>query len=859
LASMYQLTQKAKKILSNARRIATQFNADTIGTDHLVAGIITEDSCVAYRVLRDLGIEENVVFAAMQQGDSELPADRELRLGEDIKKTLEFAIEEAEKDQSPMVGTEHILLGLSRDTEFKGMDILIRFGITPEQLRRHTNRVLRDAKEAGEQRQERPEGREERRSKSEAEGVGGSRRLRNKEKDSDSNSPLVDQLATDLTALAEAGKLDPVIGRQKEIERVIQILARRTKNNPALIGEPGVGKTAIVEGLAQRIIEGDVPALLLKKRVLQLDVGSLVAGTMYRGQFEERLKRVIDELKASGAIVFIDEFHMLVGAGSAGSSVDAANILKPALSRGELQVIGATTINEYRKNIESDAALERRFQPIMVEQPTVQETIEILRGIRGRYEEHHRLKISDDALESAAKLSARYVTDRFLPDKAIDLVDEAASRVRMYKSEAALTSKDLVSELREVNKQLNDPDSNLDNDATEALTQTQLKLEEELQALQNGWDRANAPTVSEEDIAEVISMWTGIPLTQIAIEESTKLLHLEEDLGKVIVGQTEAIQAVSKAIRRARAGLKSEHRPIGSFMFLGPTGVGKTELTKALANQMFGSEDALIQIDMSEFMERHSMSRLVGAPPGYIGYDEAGQLTEAIRRKPYSIVVFDEIEKAHPEALNMLLQIMEEGHLTDAKGRKVDFRNAIIIMTTNIGAEMIRRQSALGFALDLDEVREEQLDYAEMHKKLMEALKRNFRPEFVNRLDSVIVFRALNRVDIREIVSLEIQKVQERLVEQSISLIPTDSALEYLAELGYDPEMGARPVRRVIQQQVEERLSDGLLAGDFGTGDRILIDLEEYLSEEGEPQKRVVLKRENHTEEKEETPEMMGA
>ena len=859
MANMYQLTQKAKKILSNARRIAMQFNADTIGTDHLLAGIIAENSCVAYRVLRDLGIEENVIFGAIQQGESELPDDRELRLGEDIKKTLEYAIEEAEKDQSPMVGTEHILLGLSRDTEFKGMDILIRFGITPEQLRRHTNRVLRDAKEAGEQRQERSEGREERRDRTETEGVGSQRRLRSKEKDSDSNSPLVDQLATDLTALAEAGKLDPVIGRQKEIERVIQILARRTKNNPALIGEPGVGKTAIVEGLAQRIIEGDVPALLLKKRVLQLDVGSLVAGTMYRGQFEERLKRVIDELKASGAIVFIDEFHMLVGAGSAGSSVDAANILKPALSRGELQMIGATTINEYRKNIESDAALERRFQPIMVEEPTIQETIAILHGIRPKYEEHHRLKITDEALESAAKLSARYVTDRFLPDKAIDLVDEAASRVRMYKSEAAITSKDIVSELRDINKQLNDPDSNLDNDATEALTQTQLKLEDELQALQTGWDRANAPTVTEEDIAEVISMWTGIPLTQIAIEESTKLLHLEEELGKVIIGQTEAIQAVSKAIRRARAGLKSEHRPIGSFMFLGPTGVGKTELTKALAKQMFGSEDALIQIDMSEFMERHSMSRLVGAPPGYIGYEESGQLTEAIRRKPYSIVVFDEIEKAHPEALNMLLQIMEEGHLTDAKGHKVDFRNAIIIMTTNIGAELIRHQSALGFALNLDEVREEQFAYDEMHKKLIEALKRSFRPEFVNRLDSVIVFRALNRADIREIVSLEIQKVQERLVEQSISLFPTDSALDYLAELGYDPEMGARPVRRVIQQQVEERLSDGLLAGDFGTGDRILIDLEEFISEDGEPQKRIVLKRENHTEEKEETPEMMGA
>lgn len=859
MASMYELTQKAKKILSNARKIAMQFHADTIGTDHLVAGMISEDSCVAYRVLRDLGIEENVIFGALQQGGSEPPASPELRLGEDIKKTLEYALEEAEKDRAPMVGTEHILLGMSRDVAFQGMDILIHFGITPEQLRRHTNRVLREAKQAGEQRQDRPERSDERRGKTETESVGAARRLRSKEKESESNSPLVDQLATDLTALAEADKLDPVIGRQKEIERVIQILARRTKNNPALIGEPGVGKTAIVEGLAQRIVEGDVPALLLKKRVLQLDVGSLVAGTMYRGQFEERLKRVIDELKASGAIVFIDEFHMLVGAGSAGSSVDAANILKPALSRGELQVIGATTINEYRKNIESDAALERRFQPIMVEQPTISETIAILHGIRHKYEEHHRLKISDEALESAAKLSARYVTDRFLPDKAIDLVDEAASRVRMYKSDAAISSKDIVSQLREVSSQLHDPDSDLDNDTAEALAQKKHKLEDELQTLQTGWDRANAPIVGEEDIAEVISMWTGIPLTQIATEESAKLLNLEESLGKAIIGQEEAIQAVSKAIRRARAGLKSEFRPIGSFMFLGPTGVGKTELTKALAGEMFGSEDALIQIDMSEFMERHSMSRLVGAPPGYIGYDEAGQLTEAIRRKPYSIVVFDEIEKAHPEALNMLLQIMEEGHLTDAKGHKVDFRNAIIIMTTNIGAEMIRRQSALGFALDLDEEREEQLAYEDMHKKLMEALKRNFRPEFVNRLDSVIVFRALTRANIREIVSLEINKVQDRLTEQNIRLTPTESALDYLAELGYDPEMGARPVRRVIQQQVEEQLSDGLLAGDFGSGDLVLIDLEEFLSEEGEPRKRVVLKRENRTEEAEKTPEVIGA
>ena len=560
------------------------------------------------------------------------------------------------------------------------------------------------------------------------------------------------------TALALAGRVDRPVGQDGERRNSgafratafgVVLAPVEAGAEEALIGEAGVGKTAIVEGLAQRIVEGDVPALLLDKRVLQLDVGSMVAGTMYRGQFEERLKRVIDELKSSGDIIFIDEVHMLVGAGSAGSSVDAANILKPALSRGELQVIGATTANEYRKNIESDAALERRFQPIVVDQPSVEETIEILHGLRPNYEEHHRLTISDEALEAAAKLSARYVTERFLPDKAIDLVDEAASRVRMYKSESALSSKDLVAELRNTRKELKSADPLEDADNIQALLKRQETLEEQLHGVQTAWNRSEAPVVSENDIAEVISMWTGIPLTQIETEETERLLNMEAELSKSIIGQQEAIVAVSKAIRRARAGLKNPRRPIGSFMFLGPTGVGKTELTKSLARQMFGSEDALIQIDMSEFMERHSMSRLVGAPPGYVGYDEAGQLTEAIRRKPYSIVVFDEVEKAHPEALNLLLQIMEEGHLTDAKGLKVDFRNAIVIMTTNIGADMIRRQSGLGFSLAVDETKEEEMEYKDMQKKLMEALKRNFRPEFINRLDSVIVFRALNRKDIR--------------------------------------------------------------------------------------------------------------
>jgi ATP-dependent Clp protease ATP-binding subunit ClpC len=533
---------------------------------------------------------------------------------------------------------------------------------------------------------------------------------------------------------------------------------------------------------------------------------------------------------------------MLVGAGSSGSSVDAANILKPALSRGELQVIGATTLNEYRKGIESDAALERRFQPIVVDEPTVEETIEILHGIRSAYEEHHRLTISDEALDAAARLSARYVTERFLPDKAIDLVDESASRVRIYKSPSAENSKELVKNLREVRAQLKKARKEESSDAVNALMVRQTALEKKLEEFRAAWDRDNSPVVTEEDIAEVISMWTGVPVMQIAMEESIRLLKLEEELRKRIVGQEEAIESIAKAVRRARAGLKDPQRPVGSFIFLGPTGVGKTELTKALAEQLFGSEDALIQLDMSEFMERHSVSRLVGAPPGYVGYEEAGQLTEAIRRKPYSIVVFDEIEKAHPEAHNMLLQIMEEGHLSDAKGHKVDFRNAIIIMTTNIGAEMIKRQTSFGFTLETDPESNERLEYEDMRKKLIESLKKSFRPEFINRLDSVIVFRSLNRSDIRSIVALEVAKVSKRLEDHQITLQPTDAALDYLAEEGFDTEMGARPVRRIIQQQLEDKLSDAMLAGKFKDGETIIVDVEETEDELGVKTRQVTLR-----------------
>ena len=582
-----------------------------------------------------------------------------------------------------------------------------------------------------------------------------------------------------------------------------------------------------MEGLAQRIVDGDVPAPLMNKRLLQLDVGSLVAGTMYRGQFEERLKRIIDELKQSGAILFIDEVHMLVGAGAAGSSVDAANILKPALSRGELQVIGATTLDEYRKHIESDAALERRFQPVQVDEPSEEETIEILKGIRPAYEEHHHLVISDDALKAAAHLSTRYVTERFLPDKAIDLIDKSSSRVRMYKSPAAKQAKDLFSQLRQArqNRSLASEEGNTED--VREWEEREIDLSAQIERLRTGWDRANSPVVSAEDIAEVVSMWTGVPLMQLTEAESQRLLKMEDELRKAIVGQEDAIVAISRAVRRARAGLKNPKRPIGSFMFLGPTGVGKTELTKALAKFMFGSEDAAVMLDMSEFMERHTASRLVGAPPGYVGYEDAGQLTEALRRRPYSIVVFDEIEKAHPEVHNMLLQIMEEGHLSDAKGHKVDFRNAIIVMTSNIGADVIKRQSSLGFALKRDEVTEEKLSYEDMRKKLSESLKRAFRPEFINRVDAIVIFRSLNKDDIRKIVSLELAKVAERLKDHDLNLVAIEEALALLAEQGYDSEFGARPLRRVIQMKVEDPLSDKLLSGEFTDGDNVTIKVDD--------------------------------
>ena len=821
MAGIDQFTQRARRVLSLAHKEAAMNHTIQIGTEHLLLGLIQVPGSTAGKVLENLEVTADRVRQLNASIEPDEPA-LELRhpqdsLSPDVQEVLRDAVRLAAASRDNYVSTEHLLLSLIDSANSRAVRILARMGLTGDRIRQELRNTLENGSGTSVQREQQapppPEFAE----------VGANRRQQGLKK---KESPLMDQLATDLTAKAAAGKLDPVVGRKTEIERVIQILARRTKNNPALIGEPGVGKTAIVEGLAQAVVDGNVPAQLLNKRVLQLDVGSLVAGTMYRGQFEERLKRVIDELKSTQAILFIDEIHMLVGAGSGGSAVDAANILKPALSRGEIQVIGATTTEEYRKNIEKDPALERRFQSVSVGEPSVEETVEILRGIRPKYEDHHQLVITDDALEAAAELSKRYISERFLPDKAIDLIDEAASRVRMYKSPRAAQSNEMIKQLRGVWKEQMLASEQNDKNTLARLQNQESSLRQQIENLNKNWDRMNSPRVTVDDVAEVVSMWTGIPAGQMSTSETERLLKMEEELKKSIIGQDEAITSISQAIRRSRSGLKDPRRPIGSFLFLGPTGVGKTELTKTLAKFLFGSEDALLQFDMSEFMERHTASRLTGAPPGYIGYDDSGQLTEAIRRKPYSIVVFDEIDKANPEIHNMLLQIMEEGHLTDSRGKKVDFRNAIIVMTSNIGAEVIRKQGSIGFDLIGTEENAEKAGYEDMRKKLMERLKKAFRPEFLNRLDNVVVFRALNMDDMQRITELEFNKVGALLADQDITLQINETALEKLTREGFDPEMGARPLRRVIQEKVENPLSEALLSHRFHDGDTILFTLD---------------------------------
>jgi len=820
-------TKGARRALKLAQHEAEQMQHAQIGTEHLLLGLLREKEGIASQVLRKLGLQSGDVqhwaerLSTVQHNPSLINA--EIDLTPRTKRVLELAGNEARRHGASRIDTHHLLLGLILQGDGTALEVLDHLGITSEQIRRYTKQAV--------QRQPVP--------------------ASSKKKQKRGKTPLTDRLAVDLTAMAEENKLDPVIGRKQEIERVIQILARRTKNNPALIGQPGVGKTAIVEGLAQRIVAHRTPEPLLDKRVLQLDMGSLVAGTMYRGQFEERLKKVIAELKHENSILFIDEVHMLVGAGSAGSSMDAANILKPALARGELQCIGATTLEEYRKHIESDAALERRFQTVTVDEPSVEETIDILHGLRSIYEQHHQLRISDEALEAAARLSARYISGRYLPDKAIDVIDESGSRVRMYKSPRARNLRELFADLKVAQQAKDQAIEDRRYEDAASLRDKEIELQEQLEGLRADSESENELVVTPEDVAEVVSMWTGIPLTQIHSSEAERLLQLEQGLHKRIVSQDEAITAIAKAVRRARAGLKDPHRPVGSFIFLGPTGVGKTELAKALAEFLFGSEDALLQFDMSEFMERHTVARLVGAPPGYIGYDDAGQLTEAIRRRPFSIVVFDEVEKAHSEALNMLLQIMEEGSLSDARGQKVDFRNAIIIMTSNIGADLIKRKTGLGFTIPRDET--EERDYEKMREKLMEELKRTFRPEFINRVDSIIVFHALSREDIAKIVDLELEKVRERLVEREITLEVTEEAKALLAEEGYSEEYGARPLRRVIRKRIEDALSEAVLTNTFETGDAVLADatgeeIELHHTEESEEAKEKLAEEESPKE-----------
>ena len=797
-----KFSERARRVLTIAQEEARKLNHNYIGTEHILLGLVREEEGVAAKVLTNLGASLNKVRQAVEfiSGRGERPSTGETGLTPRAKRVIELAIDEARQLSHNYIGTEHLLLGLLREGEGVAAGVLDSLGITLERARTETTQVISQGM---------PRGRLTRAA---------------------SRTPALDQLGVDLTAAARAGKLDPVIGRVKEIERVIQILSRRTKNNPALIGEPGVGKTAIVEGLAHRIVAGDVPETLEERRLVALDMGSLVAGTKYRGEFEERVKKVIDEIKTAGnCVLFVDEFHTMVGAGAAEGAVDAANILKPSLSRGELQCIGATTLDDYRKYVERDAALERRFQPVLVEEPSVDETLDILRGIKERYEEHHHLTISDEALNSAATLAARYIPDRFLPDKAIDLTDEAASRVRIKHHTMPITLKE-AKQLAEAKRK--DKDAALaaqEYDRAAELREEELQAEEEIKRLEEEWraeQGKDKPEVTAENIAEVVGMWTGIPVVQLAGDETSRLLNMEEVIHERIIGQDEAINTIAKAIRRARAGLKDPRRPIGNFIFLGPTGVGKTELVRALAEFMFGSEDTLIRLDMSEFMEKFAVSRLVGAPPGYVGYEEGGQLTEAVRRKSYCCILLDEIEKAHPDVFNLLLQIFDDGHLTDAKGRRVDFRNSIIVMTSNVGAELIRKGTTIGFASRSNEAKTQEQAYEKMKENLLNELKKTFRPEFLNRVDGVVVFHSLTKEQIRQIVDLMLTSVTQQLSEKGIKLEVTDAAKDFLGEKGYDEVFGARPLRRVIQDMIEDKLSEDLLRGKFQSGDTVVVDLE---------------------------------
>ena len=799
-----KFSERARRVLSLAQEEAQRFNHNYIGTEHILLGLVRETEGVAARVLSGLSVDLTKVRSAVEFiiGRGERPAQGEIGLTPRAKKVVELAVDEARRMNHTYIGTEHLLIGLLREGEGVAAGVLESLGVNLEKVRAETHRILSNS------------------------GGGGSSSSR-----SSTRTPTLDQLGVDLTNAALGGKLDPVIGRDTEIERVTQILSRRTKNNPVLVGEPGVGKTAIVEAMAQQISSGDVPETLQGKRLVTLDMGALVAGTKYRGEFEERLKKVIEEIKTSGnCVLFIDEIHTLVGAGAAEGAVDASNILKPSLARGEIQCIGATTLDDYRKYVERDPALERRLQPVRVEEPDAEMTVDILRGVKIQYEDHHNVEITDAAVQAAATLSTRYIPDRFLPDKAIDLLDEAGSRVRLRGAHAPQEVRDAMEVLERVRKEKDEAIASQQYEVAAELRDRELHLSENVGDLEREWkaDRNKERTqVTEEDIAEVVSMWTGIPVTRLAQEETERLLRMEEELHQRIIGQDEAIVGISKAVRRARAGLKDPRHPIGVFLFLGPTGVGKTELVRAMAEFLFGHEDNMIRLDMSEFQERHTTARLIGAPPGYVGYDEGGQLTEGVRKKNYCAILLDEIEKAHPEIFNILLQIFDAGQLTDARGRRVDFRNSIIVMTSNLGSDLIKRDTSLGFAVKSDQAQTDHQAYERMKDKVMEEVKRFFRPEFLNRLDATIVFHALSRDEIHQIVDLMMNMVREELKEREISVELTEAAREYLGDNGFDPVLGARPLRRLIQNEVEDRLSDELLGGKFSEGDTAIVDLDE--------------------------------
>jgi ATP-dependent Clp protease ATP-binding subunit ClpC len=800
---LVDLQREHKKHCYTPRKRPGSIGHNYVGTEHLLLGLLREEGGAAAKVLADLGMEIDKMreYIVRLVGKGNFNFSEGFGYTPRTKRVMELSFYEARNLGHNYVGTEHLLLALIREGEGVAARIMKDAGVDLAKVRALVMKILQE------------EGTETHQ--------GGS-------PSGKSDTPNLDQFGTDLTEMAREGKLDPVIGREKEIERVVQILSRRTKNNPVLIGEPGVGKTAVAEGLAQRIAEGNIPELLKGKRVVTLDLSGMVAGAKYRGEFEERLKSVMAEIKESkDVILFIDEMHTIIGAGAAEGAIDASNILKPALSRGEIQAIGATTLDEYQKHVEKDSALERRFLPVMVGEPSVEETIQILRGLRDRYEAHHKVRISDEAIESAATLSDRYITDRFLPDKAIDLIDEAASRLRLQTYTVPPDLKNLEKQLEDIRKEKEEAVANQNFEKAAQLRDQEQKVKGEIEAEQTKWKTSHATgtgIVGEQEIAEIVSSWTGVPVVKLTEEESDRLLNMEEILHKRVIGQDEAVHAVARAVRRARVGLKDPRRPVGSFIFLGPTGVGKTELCKALGEALFGDEDAMIRIDMSEYMERHTVSRLVGSPPGYVGYDEGGQLTEKVRRKPYSVILLDEIEKAHPDVFNILLQILEDGRLTDAKGRLVDFRNAVIVMTSNVGAHTIRKQRTLGFSPAEDKVDSE---YEKMKENILEELKRTFRPEFINRIDEVIVFHSLEDEHLRQIVPLMLQNAVERLKQRDIHLEISDAAKDHMVKEGFDPVYGARPLRRAIQRTVEDNLSEEILAGRISVGDKVLVDVED--------------------------------